>query len=196
MKITCMNCGNTQDYYPKIINDKLSKTTSTRCKSCRNIIRVSKKKIRLSILEIREHFIIYQTDINTVRDKEVLRNFWNIKNLYPLDIGIVQVKMRDFNIFLEKFENNDSVIIYGEIKIKKFKKLSHIEMYGNKINFLFRKLLPNEKMDDHLEECKNLSIQIQKCLIDYNGSPQLVQPLDIGYLKKGYHYILGKKQVK
>jgi hypothetical protein len=181
MKVSCKNCGRAQDYYPRITNGKLSKTTSTKCKSCGNIIRASKKKIKLITLEIREQYIIFQTDINKIKDNEVLINFWNIKNFDLLNYGIVQAKMRQFSIFLEKFTVNDREIIYGEIKINMFKKLSHIEIYDEKINFLFRKPLPDENLIEHLEECKILSIQIQENLINCINIPSLIQPLDIGY---------------
>lgn len=98
-----------------------------------------------------------------------------------MNLGIVVIKTKKFKIFLEKFKINNKEIIYGEVKKKMYNNLSHIEIYDDKINFLFKKLSPNENLISYLEMCKILSIEIQENLINLIKIPLLVQPLDIAY---------------
>ena len=183
MKISCNGCKNIQNYYPRIKNNELAKSTSTKCKSCGNSIRISKKRIKLELLEFRKKFIIFQTDLRKLQNKdifiEILTNYLIIKNLKLLNLGIVDLETRKFKIFLEKFEINNKEIIYGEIKKKMYSNLSHIEIYDDKINFLFRKPPPHENLISYLEICKILSIEIQENLINLVKIPLLIQPLDI-----------------
>lgn len=185
MKILCKECGNIQDYYPKLKYNKIAKSPGTKCKSCGNHIRASKKQIKLELLEIREKFIIFQTDLGKISNKDfysdVIENYLKILNLDLLNLGIVTVNTRKFKIFLEKFKINNKDIIYGEIKTKMCKNLSHIEIYNSKINFLFKKPQSYENLIHYLEVCKILSNEIQENLINYCKIPLLVQPLDICY---------------
>lgn len=185
MKILYNICKNIQDYYPRKKNNELTKSPNTKCKSCGNSIRISKKRIKLEILEIREKFIIFQTDLRKILNKdifiEILTNYLIIKNLELLNLGIVEIKTKKFKIFLEKFKINNKEIIYGEVKKKMYNNLSHIEIYDDKINFLFKKLSPNENLISYLEMCKILYIEIQENLINLIKIPLLVQPLDIAY---------------
>ncbi len=185
MKILCKKCGKIQEYYPKLKNNKIAKSPGTKCNSCGNHIRVSKKQIKLELLEIREKFIIFQTDLSKLSNNDfygdAIENYLGILNLDILNLGIVVVDTGKFKIFLEKFKINNKVIVYGEIKIKMFKNLSHIEIYNSKINFLFKKPQSYENLIHYLEVCKILSNEIQENLINYYRIPLLVQPLDICY---------------
>ena len=183
MQISCKSCKNKQLYHPRITNSEINRSKNIKCKSCGNSIRINRKRIKLEFLEFRKRLIIFQTNLRKVQNKDiyinVLHNFLVIKNLEFLNFGIVDFETKEFKIFLDKFKINNRQIIYGEIKKKKYNILSHIEIYDDKINFLFREPPPQENLLSYLETCKNLSIEIQENLFNFIKIPLLVQPLDI-----------------
>ncbi len=183
MQISCKSCKNRQLYHPRIYNSEITRSKNTKCKSCGDSISINRKRIKLELLEFRKKLIIFQINLRKVQNKDVyidvLHNFLIIKNLEFLNFGIVDFETREFKIFLEKFKINNRKIIFGEIKKKKYNILSHIEIYDDKINFLFRQSSSQENLLSYLETCKNLSIEIQENLFNFIRIPVLVQPLDI-----------------
>lgn len=177
IKVGCRYCGNVQEYRPR--GNKISKNPSTKCKKCGNHIRVKKPLIHVQCKEVRDNYIIFEDKLEDI-SKHWLR-------MVPLDhersfYYEIDVDLGDFKIhFQDYMVEEHGPIMFGKIYVKEFNRLDHIEVYYNRINYVFKHL---EDSLEYYEKCKELSLKLKERIINVMGfkiqdyDPKLISPPD------------------
>jgi len=175
MRVGCWSCGNTQEYKPR--GNKISRNPSTKCKKCGDHIRVKKPLIHIQCKEVRNKHIIFED-----RLKEVPRQWLEIvpldhirRHFYEIDVDFGKFKVHFQDLAVEKLGS----IKYGKIYVKKFNNLDHVELYYDRINYVFK---PLKDSLVYYDECKELSLKLKKRMTSIMGlkiqdyEPKLISP--------------------